>query len=764
MRLVHWLSSALLVTALGLILTTAPPALAAPTAQGDCPGDITLSFAPTPFQSDGIVEYRLTNTTAVSAFLTDLDLTWAAWYTRNTNPSNEPRVLGVYIGGTSVLNAQALWIPFFQYDGSLLRDDADNYRPYTRNDGFWIAQPAYVLPPNSEVSIWLDFVGNNLSGPPLDMIPSDFNGTQFTTTCDFEIFPAGPDVNKDRAITPADTVYVVNRLGSADLTADVDGNGMVNVADVDSVLARLGNFAFPTASPPFTETATVTTAPTATGTVTSTPTDTDTPVPTATLTPTVTPSMTPTATPSMTPTNTITPSPTAIPRTFDCDLVTLAEADFDQSLTENERKIGIELYGVQFRLRNDNSAAAILQDVNLHWGSRAYWDGDDSDPVPGYPAMAFNVFTLNGTTLWTGTDALPDTDTANPGDGTKERPEGVWFLANSTATFSATYEEGPALAFDPLDRSDFSGTAFTIVNSLTDEPCPPLVFEVEPQVRTIDLIDAETNESLGPLTPGMMLPDATDISFEAITNSTTESVEITITGRNSTVYNNVQLDGTRPFAAFGDANGNFNGRDLVDGDYRITVIPHNVPRNDQNPSTAGPSYSVDFSVQVFRPTDVPPGLFTCNDVTLAQVDFEDGLSEDEAKIAFVPGEVRFRIRNDNNRPAELAYVLLDWNEPSPLVELGFDTFTLDGVTLWDGDDFSTPTDTRTDTGFIPGTYTIPGNSTATFIASYVNTADYEPQRSDYNGTTFGIRPNGSAILCPELTFSVGGPEFGGGSG
>ncbi|MEM6526739.1 MAG: dockerin type I domain-containing protein, partial [Chloroflexota bacterium] len=57
--------------------------------------------------------------------------------------------------------------------------------------------------------------------------------------------PGGtPDVNDDGFITPSDVVYVVNRLSTTDLTADVNLDGVVTVADADAVKALIGQ-AFP---------------------------------------------------------------------------------------------------------------------------------------------------------------------------------------------------------------------------------------------------------------------------------------------------------------------------------------------------------------------------------------------------------------------------------------------------------------------------------------------------------------------------------------
>ena len=66
--------------------------------------------------------------------------------------------------------------------------------------------------------------------------------TTWTSTVTFEIGCATlEDMNCDGAITPADVVYVINRLGSGDLSADVDNDGDVDNADVNAVLNQLGN-------------------------------------------------------------------------------------------------------------------------------------------------------------------------------------------------------------------------------------------------------------------------------------------------------------------------------------------------------------------------------------------------------------------------------------------------------------------------------------------------------------------------------------------
>ena len=49
------------------------------------------------------------------------------------------------------------------------------------------------------------------------------------------------DVNRDGIVSPSDAVYVINRLQSGDMSADVDSDDNVNTVDVQMVLNALGN-------------------------------------------------------------------------------------------------------------------------------------------------------------------------------------------------------------------------------------------------------------------------------------------------------------------------------------------------------------------------------------------------------------------------------------------------------------------------------------------------------------------------------------------
>lgn len=118
-----------------------------------------------------------------------------------------------------------------------------------------------------------------------------------------------------------------------------------------------------------------------------------------------------------------------------------------------------------------------------------------------------------------------------------------------------------------------------------------------PQVTEILLWDTSNNTSLGPLTPGMRLPVWSSITFEAVTNDETVSVEIRIVGTGSTSYSKTQSEGVEPFTAYGDSGyGNMGSHTFPDGTYRISVLPYDVPRNEQSSSIPGPSLSFDFVV------------------------------------------------------------------------------------------------------------------------------------------------------------------------
>lgn len=177
-----------------------------------------------------------------------------------------------------------------------------------------------------------------------------------------------------------------------------------------------------------------------------------------------------------------------------------------------------------------------------------------------------------------GVDSATDSDAPYTlHDGTSGDYAGESLPAgNYTLTATAYREDGATGAASPVYTVNF-----TIETS-------------GPQVTDILLIDATTDTSLGALHPGMRLPDWTNISFQAVTNDETLSVKINIRGREDTHYDNSQFERLRPFAAFGDSDGNFAGRDFVDGTYRIEVIPYST--EDEMLESRGTPLSRDFEV------------------------------------------------------------------------------------------------------------------------------------------------------------------------
>ena len=205
--------------------------------------------------------------------------------------------------------------------------------------------------------------------------------------------------------------------------------------------------------------------------------------------------------PTATLTPTYTPTPTTAPRAFACENVVLAEADFDETLPDSDRKIAFQPYRVVFRIRNDNNTNAILRSVDLNWASAAYSEGvaagENPDPVPDYDGMYFSEFSLDGEVLWQGPDYLPSTDTTNASDGNAINTQVFTIPANEIAVFSAIYENGPQLLNDKLPRGAFGGTEFVIVDPLTNTECPlgTVMFDSDTQELDDDVPTPDPDET-----------------------------------------------------------------------------------------------------------------------------------------------------------------------------------------------------------------------------------------------------------------------------
>jgi hypothetical protein len=53
--------------------------------------------------------------------------------------------------------------------------------------------------------------------------------------------PPSVDVNGDGIISPSDMIYVINRIGTEDLSADLDQDGAITESDVELVQQQLGS-------------------------------------------------------------------------------------------------------------------------------------------------------------------------------------------------------------------------------------------------------------------------------------------------------------------------------------------------------------------------------------------------------------------------------------------------------------------------------------------------------------------------------------------
>lgn len=105
--------------------------------------------------------------------------------------------------------------------------------------------------------MWQDIPDTNALSFTLAVTQEEDNGTQFravinndaaSTTSTPATLTVNPlpldclvDVNDDTFVTPADAAFVANRLGQVDVALDFDESGVVDAADVQTVLDRIGN-------------------------------------------------------------------------------------------------------------------------------------------------------------------------------------------------------------------------------------------------------------------------------------------------------------------------------------------------------------------------------------------------------------------------------------------------------------------------------------------------------------------------------------------
>ena len=181
------------------------------------------------------------------------------------------------------------------------------------------------------------------------------------------------------------------------------------------------------------------------------------------------------------------------------------------------------------------------------------------------------------------------------------------------------------------------------------------------------------------------------------------------------------------------------------------------------------------------PTDVPPTEisptakpFDCSLITFEIVDTSQ--EGDDRFISFQPGQVVFVIRNENDVPAVFRRVDFHWSRPAydadssvlPVPNApGFaiDRMTVDGGTLWDGNDSGPETDTDQDVGFATDVIRqIEPGETSTFAVTYTNApsnilSDDIP-RSSFSGTNFYFSEEGSTgvVDCTDLEFTSDNDE------
>ncbi len=182
-------------------------------------------------------------------------------------------------------------------------------------------------------------------------------------------------------------------------------------------------------------------------------------------------------------------------------------------------------------------------------------------------------------------------------------------------TLGEPFEDPGATALDDVDGEidpstivvggdivnvDVIGT-YLITYNVTDaagnaaEELTRIVMVEEPEltVTRFVLVDANSNQDIMELVNGTIIDLNTlasrRLNIRAETTSDTKSVRFVLTG----ALRQNKVENLRPFALFGDLNGNYAGRKFVPGEYHLRAIPFSKKRLGGD---RGNSLEVDFSV------------------------------------------------------------------------------------------------------------------------------------------------------------------------
>ena len=129
-------------------------------------------------------------------------------------------------------------------------------------------------------------------------------------------------------------------------------------------------------------------------------------------------------------------------------------------------------------------------------------------------------------------------------------------------------------------------------------PAPPTA-PAAGGVTGLTLINAATNAPIGTFTSGAVLDTSggRTYSVRADVSSTVGSVKFLLDGQQ------VRIESAAPLSVSGDANGDYPAWNVPAGGHTLTVVPYS---GTGATGTAGPAYSVNFTVRSTNPTPVPP--------------------------------------------------------------------------------------------------------------------------------------------------------------